>query len=187
MKTFNGFLSTVLTILLLLSSVAIATPDAQPRGILGHRVRINAPRISPKALVGQVVAIGRDTLSIKGYLPDSSWSAIPISAITKLDLHSGRRSYTLIGALVGAGAGLATFGILKAIDSKNESKGFGGLNRNLERATAAVLIGGGSLIGGVIGTFTHSDRWQEIPLDQFSFATVLGVDGRVGLELILRF
>ena len=92
-----------------------------------------------------------------------------------------------MGGSIGAGAGLAlgaSLGHLAAGFCEYECGGEVGTLAAIGTFSGLVV---GTAIGGLIGAFIRSDRWEEVPLDQLRVQPVATVDGRFGLAVSLSF
>jgi len=96
----------VLIILTVAPVVTIAAQQPLPLHS-GDRIRATVPSLSPRPLVGTVIAFQTDSLIVQG--GTSTWH-LSLASLTHLDVSQGRRSHALLGAgiglLVGAGVGV---------------------------------------------------------------------------------
>jgi hypothetical protein len=152
---------------------ARAEPEsgAAPTIEVGSRVRLEAPTLARKRLEGTVIGLGEKALVVRrnGLEPLS----VPREAITRLDVRTGQRRWTLRGALVGAGAGLVAVGLTCG-------GGDGGCGQAAPVVTYAALAGAG------IGALIKSDRWQAVPLDRVRITHTPAPRG-VGLAVSIGF
>lgn len=126
----------------------------------GAWVRIKAPSVSKRWLIGKIVTINADTLMLRSE-KQATPLAISLASMTELEVSQGRKSNAgkgrRIGLLAGAGIG---FPLGYAIGEEEVSRGTVG-------ARSAVFFGYiGLLVGAIIGSGTHTDKWQEVPLDR---------------------
>jgi hypothetical protein len=127
----------------------------EPRLFQGSRVRVSAPAIAARRIVGTLTAFDDDSLTLeeKGRRDPL---IIPRAAITKLDVSSGPRSRALLGAGLGlAGslvAGLAT-----------GAKCPGGTTGSCGTALGTALMYSLALapLGAMIGGDHPGDRWED--------------------------
>lgn len=154
----------------------------------GMRVRASVPRLnnmreignSGEWQVGTVTAVDTGSVTLR-LERDGSEFRIPMSSLRGIEVSRGTvdpgvgwQRDARSGALVGMAAGATVFGI-----SVLANKAYDGqpdcidecLSRGLLRPTAghaAILIGGGGLLGGVIGgllgTTSHRERWEALPV-----------------------
>lgn len=175
------------TLGLVLLSLTVAAADYAPANLRGRRVRVTAPQFSARVVEGRAASLSNDTLRLEDCRPDLDLEIIPLSTISRVQVYDGQRSHTILGALIGAGAGLATWGVIESVDSEPEDGWFEGLDRTLSTLMAVVLVAGGTVTGGVVGTLITTDRWREVPKDQLQFSLTPMAGKRVGLSLTMRF
>jgi hypothetical protein len=113
----------------------------------GARVRVTAPAEGVRKYVGTYVAGDKDTVYVQGEA-DAAPLAISVAAVTRLELHSGRKHRRLLGTGVGCAAGVA-LGAASGII--NEDGAMSGL----------VLAVPGCFAGLVVGSLFTTDRWEE--------------------------
>ena len=167
--------------------------------VLGPRVRVTAPAVSGKRLVGTLLAMDDTTLRLQ---PQKGKDVleVPRNAITRIELSrrpSRRGKGAGIGALVGLGAAVA-IGFAAGEDCSSLPEpdpwlfGFeAGLRRNLcygKGETAAMLsiltVPAGALIGmGAAG----GERWVRTTPDRFSVAVKPVRTGGIGATVSVRF
>ena len=145
----------------------IKTPNA--------KVRVHAPVISKRRIIGEVVEMNRDTLILK--LVRMPWPQlreitantvmtqdgqtllyqVPMSSISSLEVSMGRRRNTGKGLAIGLGLGLTVLIVTTRIVSPGIGAG-----------EIVVLAGGGGavslcLLSTLIGASTKSEKWVEVP------------------------
>ncbi len=151
----------------------------------GARVRVSAPTVAERPLLGTVVALEVETLIV-----DAQHYAhpltLPLASLAWLEVSRGQKSRTVrgagIGFLVGGAAGLATAAIVCAIagDCDPDSSYTG-----LVYASLGVLGAGvGALTGAIIGSTIKVDRWLDVPLDRIRIS--LTPSERLGLTVSAR-
>jgi hypothetical protein len=116
------------------------------------------------------------------FVPESGagpW-IIPLASVTALEVSRGRKSRWLIAAGIGVFGG-AVFG---AATGTSMEADFSDRDKRIIAATGLGLAGG--LVGGLVGSAIKTDRWEEVPLDQFrvSIAPQHKRRLRVGLSLV---
>jgi hypothetical protein len=102
---------------------------------------------------------------------DSLSAAVPLAAVTKLEVPAGRRSNwdkgARSGAIVGGLVGLG-FGALLVADCGDDRgllcPGDGGEQAKAIVVSAAVLGMAGGVLGTVIGAMSSREVWQEVPV-----------------------
>ena len=129
----------------------------QPEGVApGDRVRVAAPQLWREPVVGRLLDVGPETLSLE--LPGGNGpEAIPRSAVTRLEVSRGRKSQAGRGALVGLAIGGAATMLLTFGDYSSDVHG----DPNL-LAIGAALAGGGAAVGGAIGWAIKTDQWEDV-------------------------
>jgi hypothetical protein len=117
--------------------------------------------------------------------------ALPPDSVTKLDVSRGRKTNTGTGA----GIGLLVGGIVGAVigyASYEECVGgwacLGDLGPGFNVVAGGVIGGlGGLVTGAFIGLAIETDRWQEVPLDRLRVNFGPQRDGRLGLGASVKF
>jgi hypothetical protein len=137
-----------------LSAAPWAAAQEAPALAPGTRVRILAPELGDRAVIGTVHALNDKTI-----LLDASGHSEPLAItrdrITRLDVSAGAGSRwpgALIGAAVGGAAGAALGS--RSSQYKEDMEGAG--------AIAGLLVG--ALVGAVI---PPGERWNELPSSRY--------------------
>ncbi len=164
---------------------AVANPlTAQERSIEpGARVRIKAPTLSKRPIVGTFEGVRDSILLVRGNRATTA-TEIRLGQIERLDVSQGKKSNAGAGALAGllSGAALgAGFGLV-ACGSGSGCEDFGGTG-TIALFTGAIGAGGGLLLGVIIGAATQSDRWEEVAPDRLRVGLTLNQGRGVGLGL----
>jgi hypothetical protein len=158
----------------------------------GSRVRVTgicaeeeyAPRrvrkVCPKNR-GTVLAIGADALVLQSEETGDSVVML-LGSVSRLDLHSGRRSAELKGLFIGTGIG-AVVGMVGGMLCDDRSLVMSQCNPLETNARGAVV---GAAFGSLIGLFATADRWERIPLDQLRVQPLVTTGGRLGLMGSIR-
>ena len=100
-----------------------------------------------------------------------------VDSITKFEMRTGQTSSARAGLWIGILAG----GAAGAVWCDN----FGRCDKTLVAAGLFALPG--ALLGALIGSHVRTERWEEVPLDQFRVSIVPQRDGRFALGLSVRF
>ena len=111
--------------------------------------------------------------------------AIPLTSVTRLEVHRGTRNQVGKGALIGFGIG-AGFGALIGLGTSTQQCSMICFSPSESAAIGAAVIGiPGLLIGIVAGALSKSDRWEEVPLERVrvSFAPLGGGTCSLGLSV----
>ena len=169
---------------------------------VGTSVRVTSTAVGGK-LQGIVAAVDEKllTLSRDGGPPVT----MPLTSITALDMHVGRKRNTVKGAWIGALGG-ALVGLLYPVDSDdpgcglNSTQGRGQLQGACSRGEAlAFFTVGGLADGAIIGALIKSDRWSPVTFDParatigprpsggLSLAPMAPVGGGIGIRLAVSF
>ena len=172
---------TVLILVLVFAAPAyLAAQD--PVVAPGSRVRVYAPSINAEQFVGTVVSSKADALTLDAEIWwDGAWKPrldIAYSDMRSLELSQGRHSNAGKGALFG---GLIGVGAVAAAAL------YGGGSWDGEVwARAALVVGVGTGIGAVIGSLSHEEDWQAVPIDSPRIGqSPVSVDG-VAVSVLLR-
>lgn len=179
MRTTGTILATAAGALLLSPSPT----EAQPSGTIteGARVRITAPEIQTRPIVGTLVGIEPGGLSLERD-GDHRQELIPRTAVRKVEISAGRKSNTRKGALIGFTVGAALAGAFAlALASGDWSVGGGELAR-----AVGILGGGGAAVGGLLGAAIKTERWEESSPEQVRVSVVPAPGGGVGVSVRLR-
>lgn len=156
-------------ILAALGAAPLCAQEAGPAIRAGAHIRIAAPSSGiPYRARGVVDSLTADLLFVRD-LPDPpalrsrARVAVPMRAVTRLDVRTGQRSRNGAigtGALIGLAAGvLIPVGVAMAADPFNEpdSWGWGGVAMGI--ASIAPWTAG---IGAAVGALLPVDRWQQV-------------------------
>lgn len=164
--------STFIALVTLLSITAVASlaAQAEPRVLVGKRVRITMPdtmRTSepptsarPLLVIGQLVAFNDSTMSVRNEA-SSGDVTVARSRVQRLEVSTGsnRRASAVTGGLIGLGLG-GVLGYAAGDDcSDREFICF----PQEETAVAGAFFGAalGSLVGLLVG---HDERWRDTAL-----------------------
>ena len=184
--------ATVVVFGLVAGSSAQAQEAAEPRSLVGERVRVRhcnaSGRKSPDGrgpcfrTEGDVLAVTPDILRVEQ--SKSTVRDVPRAEVQRLERLLGTsRSIgrgALIGGGVGAGLGLL-FGVLAAAEEQAADDAVAVLVVGAPLAVGAV----GALIGAGIGALPK-ERWTDVAEDRWK-VTAVGGGGRVGLGLRMVF
>jgi len=154
-------------------TVIADSPEAPVPGI---RVRITAPHLSSRPLIGTLTALEGDalSLSLEGR-PEPI--TVPRTAVTKWEVSQGRQSHAGRGALWGLLAGAAAGVALAAADDAD-----GGWY-----AVAGAFCGGaGAGVGALVGSLHKTERWEEVEKKSLRIGVVPLRDG-VGFSVEWSF
>ncbi len=130
----------------------------------GTRVRITAPQLGAEPVVGTLLGIGHESLSLEREGREDP-EIIARSGVSRLEISRGVKSQEGRFALVGLGAGAAAIVLLTFGDYPHSSDPLGDLNL---LAIGAALAAGGAAIGGVIGLMHETEQWEVATLPAVS-------------------
>jgi len=174
------------TIVVVPPVVGAPGPEAAVWLTPGERIRVTAPSAGIIHQTATLMRMSGDSIVLRGLgarrgdtlaVPDSGRLALPLGRVTSFEISLGveshRRGGVLLGALIGAVAGYVL-------------GGSGGcdvdVGSHVQHLPCAVLgTGGGALIGAaagaVVGGALHSERWEQVPLNQLRRARVTSLPG----------
>ena len=153
----------------------------------GDRVRVTAPSLDLDKDVGTVAALVADTFVVE--LEDQADALdVPLSEVTRLEVHQGHKSRAGTGALIGAGAGAATGVTVALVDCAGDECHLDG--SDVTGAVVLVLGAGGALagagLGALIGAAIKTDRWELVPLDRIRVGRSPAAPDGVAVSVTLR-
>lgn len=144
---------------------------------VGTKVRIVAPAAVDGRVSGLVLGMDDKSLLIA---TDDARLSVPRSAITQIEVSTGKRRRALRGMLIGAGVGVVALAVTAGTACTSDcDEGWG----------EVVLLGAGmgALYGAGIGALIKTDRWATAPLASVRVA-LAPVRGRgAQLQVVLRF
>ena len=153
--------------------------DRPKRVVPGARVRINAPSVCKRQVVGTLVTWDADTLVVE---PQSgTWLSIPHTSLMQLEVSLGKKSW---GPRMAAGflAGTLALGVYTLTGERCYED---------EDAASPVLVcallGGlpGALVGGLIAR--ADEKWQPVPLDRIRVGVIPQRHGGAMLSVSFGF
>ena len=158
-------------------------PSLEP----GARVRIFAPSVASNGLVGTVVGLSRETLTLQPERRSDAF-VVALSELTRIELSTGRRTHARrdmgIGLLIGA-----TGGAIAGRASGDDKGGWFGLTAGEKAQIGAVVFGvAGAIAGALVAGNTSTEEWKLLPLPSGSRVGVTPrSDGRVALTYSVTF
>lgn len=134
----------------------------------GDRIKISAPSVNKKAITG-IVIMRSDTDTAIQINKDSTYY-ITNSLIENLWVSKGKKRNTGKGARIGAISGGLILGIAAAAtNTEPQPCDFmcGPMFSNSEAFAIGAVAGilGGSAVGAIIGSVSHTDRWERLPVN----------------------
>ncbi|MCY3868956.1 MAG: hypothetical protein OXG87_05315 [Gemmatimonadetes bacterium] len=119
------------------------------------RVRVQAPSVSKKWIVGKLINMAQDTLIIqRGH----SFYPVPVSSISNLEVPIKGNRNTGKGMAIGLGVGSAIY--LAAYMSADNPESWDGIGLALVGMGISIPI---CILSTLIGAMTKSDKWVEVP------------------------
>jgi hypothetical protein len=181
MRKLNNAFPSPLLLISLIIFLGLAVPDlqCQQADILNKKVRITAPSFTSIPIKGWPVNVTADTLVMRdtqGHL-----IRIPVEAVVRCEVATGRLSHAGTGMLIGAIAGAAA-GITFCAKSRDDFESSSSLIFKISGA-----MGLGTLLGALIGTSFKSDRWIELSTSSLQISYMNTLDSAFGLCLTVRF
>jgi hypothetical protein len=150
-----------------------------------ERVRVTASEFSLTEQEAELVGIGNDVVVA---VADSTLR-LPVASLERFEVHAGRQGHVWrgvgIGFLAGAVSG-AALGATANCASSESCSPFESTGQVV--AAGAVIVGlGGAVVGGIVGAFIKTDKWEEVPLDNLRVSIVPQREGRFALAASVRF
>jgi hypothetical protein len=177
------FCAALVLLSLACTSVSAADGDVPPPLSLtpGMRVRILAPEVSPRKVIGTVEKVSADSVTL-----DVPGRSEPVSIlrekIERLDVSGGRRSRGVDAAI----AGLIGAAISAAGCALSNGSGQGHIVTTGEVAAFCAVVGGslGALIGVAI---PPGERWKEGSTTRYRFSFAPRLDHGLDLAAVWKF
>jgi hypothetical protein len=144
----------------------------------GARVRVTAPVVGSKPLLGAIATVTEETLDLRVKRQEPVVS-VRRADIVRLQVSRGRarRKAALIGGSIGAAAllGVTYFDCTQwSADGCDPA------------ASVAASAGIGFAVGAAVGALVAPERWQEIPADRSRVALVLARGKRAAVTVAFR-
>lgn len=167
---------------LLIASVRFASA-AQSLAPLtrGTRIRITLNATPAQTVVGTLDTIGSDSIRLRPEGGRVASRRVAVSAIDGIDVSRGQRAYGWQGARVGGEVGLGV-GLFAGIAT---CKWFIGQPDDCKPGVVFGAPVAGVLVGYIVGSRFHSERWDAVPLTSLRVAPVSL--NRVGMTVSLSF
>ena len=163
----------------------------------GARVRVAVPceltamsarqaPSSPCSVAGDFVLARADSLAL---VIDGSTVRYNLSAVSKLEVSRGYRSYRLQGAMAGFPIGaFVTYLVVYSGGSTSLCDRSANQDATSRGACVGLIALGGAAgagLGAVIGGLFHSERWQPVPLQRLRVSLAPAESGRLVVRLTL--
>jgi hypothetical protein len=163
-----------------------------PTGLVGERVRLSGSPFatSDDPLIGQVVAVDAEAITVVKDKRSGETRRIPFSLIKRLDVaRPERRSCAGTGAFIGI-AIPAVAALLVAGMSSDGGGELSGLGQAVAVYYVAVVgIPAGALMGAAIGSQFHTevDRWERAPAHRVRVSVLPDLHDGIRGGLTVRF
>ena len=158
----NGYRSAAAFALLLAFSATVARGEEPSRTmsgaaslVVGSRLRVTAPGVSPQPIVGTLVEMSEREVVIS--LSSSDRKAIPRSAMTLVERSEGRKGHAVKGLLIGGATGLGWVAIAVAAGPGGDGDG-----TSFAVVVGSIITGAAALIGAGIGASIRTERWTPV-------------------------
>jgi hypothetical protein len=161
-----------------------------PTGLLGERVRLigPSPAIRDEPLIGQVISVEAEAITIVKNRRTGETIRVPFSLIKRLDVaRPGRRSHAGRGALIGLAIPAALGGVALATEHCS-----GGDDSLCHLGSAIVFVVGvpvGALTGAIVGGLSHDSytRWERVDTGRVQVSVLPDFHGGIRGGLSVRF
>ncbi len=167
-----------------------AAVDAEALTVLvGERVRLSAPPYasSDHPLIGQVVAVDAEAVTVAKDKRTGDIRRIPVWSIKRLDVARPEwRSQAGTGASIGLALPVTAALVVLAAPCRGGDCGLGQLGVVLALARVAPAC---VLAGAVIGSqiHTYGDRWERVPIRHVQVSVLPDLRGGIRGGVTIRF
>ncbi len=129
----------------------------------GAEIRITAPSVFERQIVGPLISLDADTLVVKSLLEFSPLS-IPLDAVKRLEIK--RRKSAFPSVVKGAGIGFLGGGVLGHLYDRAGHPGLPHIDPEVPPLFeyTPFLIMAGTVVGAVIWVGRRGHRWERVPL-----------------------
>ena len=195
----SGFRSLMTAVVLLagLPTMALADSSLNPGRLVkiqykekvSKRLLLVVPYTETErhSLVGTVLSLTADSVSVRPRYEDEA-KTFSREQIEKVYNHRGRKRATWRGTKIGAGVG-GTFAFLLLMPARDrtEEPDIKRLADFEDRIRAGVYsIGVCAAVGGVIGYFSSTDRWERMPIEVTPDSSRPDTPG-IRIQLVAKF
>jgi hypothetical protein len=177
--------SAMLMLALLLGAALDLAAQAPPIALVpGRRIRVH--RRAETTLVGDLVSLGPDSLTMTTSAADTVMVAR--AAITRLDLSTGTKSKAGKGAVNGLIFGALGGALIGVLASGSDDGDFIDFGPGEWAASGALMFGAvGAGVGALIGAGQRADRWERVALPTVAIVPVPGKGSGVAVGMRFRF
>ncbi len=145
----------------------------------GERVRIQSDLDPGNWMEGRVIS--QDFRSLK-LLVETDTLSVPLGEIEKMEISRGASSNAGKGAVVG-GVVVGFGGLMLGLSMANDE--FFDVSGEDMAALTVAGFGMGSLIGGIIGALSSSEKWDEV--ESFQVSPFISPGRTPGIAVSMRF
>ena len=177
--------SALLILALLLCTALDLAAQAPPIDLVpGRRIRVH--RRAETTLVGDLVSLGPDSLTMTTAAADTL--AVARASITRLDLSTGTKSKAGKGAVNGLLFGALGGALIGVLASGSDDGDFIDFGPGEWAASGALMFGAlGAGVGALIGSGQRTDLWEPTVWPAITVAPGGRVGNAVALGIHLRF
>ena len=175
--------------ILAVAPFAVGVAQEQPFLDPDTRVRVTfwTPEVSGRAQPQAATVLGHDADSLYFRVANQAEpTSSPWSRVWKVEVVRGKKSRWLPGGIIGGVVGLIA-GAQIGSHGKDTDRWLGWSEADCEGMKwgfAGLIVG--AFTGATVGALIKTDRWEEIPLDQFRVSVVPQHDG-VALGISIAF
>ena len=145
----------------------------------GVRVRVTALDCGLSGRATGFRALRADTLVLET-------TECPLDSVTRLEVSRGQKSHAMLGAVIGASAGV--FGAVAYCKGGNCGlRILSGPENDLTSVLVITFGVVGIIVGAKVGNAIKTDLWEEVPLERLQVSLVPQRDGRFALGFSVRF
>ena len=124
----------------------------------GVRVRVTALDCGLRVRATEFRALRAETLVL-------DTTECPLASVTRLDVSRGQKSHAMLGAVIGASAGV--FGTLAYCEGGNCGlRILSGPENDLTSVLVITFGVVGIIVGAKVGNAIKTDLWEEVPLER---------------------
>ncbi len=169
-----------ITLLALAHTLGVSTEAAAqdtPPIAVGQRVRVTTE--SGATHVGLVTALSSGALELQG---EGGSQRFPAASVTRLEVSRGRKSRAELGAGIGFTAGA----LGAVVYCQMEAKRCVVFDDDTTPLQALAFGAMGSVVGGFVGWFITTDRWEGVPLERLRVSLAPQGGGRFALGFSVK-
>lgn len=165
------------------SAVKAAAVDLNSALTAGEHVRVSAPALGSRKQVARIVSVNANAIVVQLDSGGKSRELLA-SELLSVERSAGKRTNGLRGMGVGLIAGL---GIGAMSFMSGDSGDFFFSHNELVAMGALVGGAGGAVVGGIIGTYTITDRWVPVERTRWTSRVSLAMPAMRSAGLHIAF